>query len=282
MLQGARLLEKVKSILADDIASIAISCDYEQGDGTADLSRFFDQLLISLGFPQTLSEASESAIDWLHEMGGGCSPITQNDQISGRSEIRISAAARDHDWDDKDWDELRAELGEDHMDGPYEVLCSSSAGLESEGFDRLEDAVSEFNGRFIDLFRLAYRMLGDDENGHSLNEFLSQYEQHPRDYFELIEHLNPGCNPQPSGLSSDETPQDLEPCPFCGNHQTLCLTSAAEEWEEDEANDGHPFPHVNTYAVICPLNPRSKMGCGATGGYGITTEKAKQNWNQRA
>ena len=64
----------------------------------------------------------------------------------------------------------------------------------------------------------------------------------------------------------------LKPCPFCGNTQPKLLRDA----DISIYYQGHvPVD----YAVVCDA---TKGGCGATGGFAGSKEKAAYNWNKRA
>lgn len=167
---------------------IILKAGYVDPQGNPEFSGFYNELLqASLGFPEDRSDEWIPVKAFLQAKGGGCSPMLEGDTVIGRYGIRISSVAEDHDWDEVDWDDIREEVGEEHLDSPYEVQTSTSAQLSWSNHYRLEDACDDFGGAFIDLFRVSYDCLGDDENGQTLNEFLDQYEEHPRYYIELAQ-----------------------------------------------------------------------------------------------
>jgi hypothetical protein len=74
----------------------------------------------------------------------------------------------------------------------------------------------------------------------------------------------------------------LKPCPFCGNTNTLVVTSAAElNCEDDE--EFNAWPHSDSFAVMCDASrPRGPGGCGGMGGFFATEADAVAAWNKRA
>lgn len=64
----------------------------------------------------------------------------------------------------------------------------------------------------------------------------------------------------------------LEPCPFCGQTETLFIGTQVEiAGGELDKNDDY-------YAVCCDF---TKNGCGACSGYEQSTEAAVKAWNRR-
>ncbi|WP_298929107.1 hypothetical protein [uncultured Ramlibacter sp.] len=72
---------------------------------------------------------------------------------------------------------------------------------------------------------------------------------------------------------------DLLPCPFCGNSHALSIEAAsALFWDEDDG----PYPHTESYAVICDAHkPAGPGGCGGQSGFKATEELAVAEWNRR-
>lgn len=68
------------------------------------------------------------------------------------------------------------------------------------------------------------------------------------------------------------THKKLKPCPFCWNTQPKLLRDA----DISICYQGHVPVY---YAVVCDA---TKGGCGATGGFAESEEKAADNWNKRA
>lgn len=169
---------------------IVAKAGYLNSDGGPLLSEFYNEFTKnSLGFPEDRYDDWELVSEFLHEKGGGCSPMLENGKIVGRHGVRISDIAKKYDWDEVDWDDIKDEEGEGHLDSPYEVQKSTSYGLCCYNNYSLEDACDEFGGQFADLLRASYDCLGDDENGQDLNQFLDQYEEHPRHYIEIAHRL---------------------------------------------------------------------------------------------
>lgn len=169
---------------------IITSAGYISSDGSPLHAAFYDEFIKnSLGYPEDRFDDWDVVADFLHEKGGGCSPMLENGKIVGRYGIRISDIARKYDWEHSDWDDIKDEEGEGHLDSPYEVQMSTSYELRCYNNYTLEDACDEFGGDYADLLRSSYDFLGDDENGQDLNEFLEQYEEHPRYYIELAQKM---------------------------------------------------------------------------------------------
>lgn len=189
-LQSEELLDFVIRNINLERNEIVIQAGYLNPDGTPLHSEFYDELTKNaLGFPEDRHDDWDLVAEFLHEKGGGCSPILESGKIIGRYGIRISDVARNYDWDEVDWDDIREEEGESHLDSPYEVQKSTSYELCCSNNYSLEDACDEFGGDFTDLLRASYDCLGDDENDQDLNRFLEQYEEHPRYYIELARRL---------------------------------------------------------------------------------------------
>lgn len=187
-LKGEALLECVVRHIELPRDEIILKAGYMDPQGNPEFSGFYSELLqVSLGFPDDRLDEWIPVKAFLQAKGGGCSPMLEGDTIIGRYGIRISSVAEDHDWDEVDWEDIKEEVGEGHLDSPYEVQISTSSQLRWNNHYRLEDACDDFGGAFIDLFRSSYDCLGDDENGQTLNEFLDQYEEHPRHYIELAQ-----------------------------------------------------------------------------------------------
>jgi len=93
---------------------------------------------------------------------------------------------------------------------------------------------------------------------------------------------------QPLGLGFSEqlgqlALHSLKACPFCGRHDTLRISSAAELAAEDDGDDSAFWPHSDCWAVLCDASrPNGPGGCGASGGFKPTELEAAQAWNLRA
>ena len=75
----------------------------------------------------------------------------------------------------------------------------------------------------------------------------------------------------------------LKPCPFCGKHNTLTLTTAQELAEQDSNYDGEFWEHSDSWAVMCDAHrPGGPGGCGASGGFFGAEADAVAAWNKRA
>ena len=75
----------------------------------------------------------------------------------------------------------------------------------------------------------------------------------------------------------------LKPCPFCGKHNTLTVTTAQELAEQDSNYDGEFWEHSDSWAVMCDAHrPGGPGGCGASGGFFGTEVEAVATWNRRA
>jgi Lar family restriction alleviation protein len=76
-------------------------------------------------------------------------------------------------------------------------------------------------------------------------------------------------------------PNELKPCPFCGESNTLFV---ADQNELEQTDDPVKNPY---FTVVCSVNeletetPNWKAGCGASGGYRPTKEEAISAWNSR-
>ena len=73
----------------------------------------------------------------------------------------------------------------------------------------------------------------------------------------------------------------LNPCPFCGNTNTVVVSCADEKdncaiHERNGNCDGCKF---RQYAVVCD---KHEDGCGAASGWCFTKEIAAVQWNRRA
>lgn len=62
------------------------------------------------------------------------------------------------------------------------------------------------------------------------------------------------------------------PCPHCGSTIAPSVTTDRQMWATI------PELHPLQYTVCCDFHD---TGCGATGGYGPTPERAIEKWNQR-
>jgi len=70
------------------------------------------------------------------------------------------------------------------------------------------------------------------------------------------------------------------PCPFCGNERAPRIVSSEELHRED--GDDSPWPHSDSWAVICDAaRPGGRGGCGASGGFFPTQQQAADKWNKR-
>jgi hypothetical protein len=188
--KAEQLLEFVINNIGLDRDLIVEKAGYIGNDGKLQFSGFYEEFTKnSLGFPEDREDDWGAVSDFLHEKGGGCSPMILDGKIVGRHGIRISDVARDHDWEEVDWDDIQEEAGEFHLDSPYEVQVSTSAELRCFNNYSLEDACDEFSGDFTDLLRSSYDHLGDDENGQQLDHFLEQNEEHPRHYINIAKRL---------------------------------------------------------------------------------------------
>lgn len=174
---------------------LALKLGYKTTEGKADLYRFFNELMLSLGFPEELDSSineGEGMIDFIHENEGGSSPILNKNEITGCYRVRMSCEARIHDWEEEDWSEVQEQTGEEGLDGPYEVHESNSYELRCATEDNFLDACNRFEGlggKFHDLLRVGYKYLGDDAYGMIINEYLEENEEHPFYYVELAQKL---------------------------------------------------------------------------------------------
>lgn len=189
-LKAEQLLEFVVAHTCLERNAIIEKAGYVSPDHKLQFSDFYAEFTKnSLGFPEDRQDDWSLVSDFLHEKGGGCSPMILNGKIIGRYGIRISDVARDHDWGETDWDAIQEESGEFHLDSPYEVQASTSGELRCFNNYSLEDACDEFGGDFTDLLRSSYACLSDDENGQELDHFLEQYEEHPNYYIQIAKQL---------------------------------------------------------------------------------------------
>lgn len=69
---------------------------------------------------------------------------------------------------------------------------------------------------------------------------------------------------------------ELKPCPFCGG-KNIVLISCDEEACQS-CIESCENCNMKSYAYCCSAN---QSGCGATGGWHTSVEKAKFNWNRR-
>lgn len=81
--------------------------------------------------------------------------------------------------------------------------------------------------------------------------------------------------------------EELKACPFCGNSIAVRVLDQNEvEYREEGDSDYADHPY---YQVVCCINDDSPVptpgwvpGCGASGGFRKTPEKAIAAWNHRA
>jgi hypothetical protein len=173
-LRGRNLLKSVLENIQESKEQIVRLTGYSTQEGLS-YHDFYEELLAnSLSFCESrFDDFTDLVTDFLRTKQGGSSPILEGNKITGRYSLRIA---------DKD------EIQEDD-DSPFEILESNAHSLNGEGFPTLEKACDAFRGCFIDLFRASYDNLGDDENGKDINQFLSEYEEHPLHYIELAQHF---------------------------------------------------------------------------------------------
>lgn len=80
--------------------------------------------------------------------------------------------------------------------------------------------------------------------------------------------------------TNQATERELRSCPFCGKSDTLKRCRASEIFGDE---DDEPYPHSESYAVVCSAEkPNGPGGCGSSGGYFPTQEEADTAWNTRA
>lgn len=70
--------------------------------------------------------------------------------------------------------------------------------------------------------------------------------------------------------------QALLPCPHCNSTRVQVMHAA--EVEKYDVEYGGPWPHSDSYTVVCSVDDE---GCGAVGGYMGTVEEAIAQWNRR-
>lgn len=69
---------------------------------------------------------------------------------------------------------------------------------------------------------------------------------------------------------------ELSPCPFCGQSNTVEPIEASQMFADMDVEVGDD--HQESFAVVCSV---WKEGCGATSGFMITRELAALKWNRR-
>jgi hypothetical protein len=81
-------------------------------------------------------------------------------------------------------------------------------------------------------------------------------------------------------VSKTEDPKPaLLPCPFCGKHHTLRMTTFTELADPD---GDLGLEDSGCLCVVCDASaPKGPGGCGACGGYFDTESKAIAAWNAR-
>ena len=82
--------------------------------------------------------------------------------------------------------------------------------------------------------------------------------------------------------------EGLKPCPFCGRVDTLSLETARSCEECKNYEDYEKCPNYEPFdnetdkcpykTIVCCCN---KGGCGSSGGWAFTKEKAIEVWNRR-
>jgi len=194
---GKKLLLKIKNSIQFDRDKIIKSCGYEikkgldeneigNDDIEYDFENFYSNLCDALSLSKfDLSENNFK--EFLYRHKGGSIPILLNGNIYGRYGFKISYEARDKKWTEDNWNRDNDET----LDGPFEVLESNSIQGHYEGYFNYKNARIRFmemidNQESIkDLVRPAYRKLGDEVNGLTMNEFLREHGEHPKELIEI-------------------------------------------------------------------------------------------------
>ena len=190
-LKSDKLFEKITGSLnlsRDDIVHV---CGYSAHD----LEEFYKNVTDSfcLNDPDDIFDNLRNIEVYFIKSGGGCSPIMgsedggKNKVIVGRYALKVSAFANDRKWNKKTWNPDNDET----LDGPFEIQKSYSSGGQFEPFYSFQNAFDRYLQiidnveQQCDLLRPAYLNLGDDTNGMTINEFLMEYGEHPKDLLKI-------------------------------------------------------------------------------------------------
>lgn len=225
---------------------LALKLGYKTTEGKADLYRFYNELMLSLGFPEELDSSNnkgDEIVDFIHQEQGGSSPILNGNEITGCYRVQMSREARIHNWDEEDWSEVQEQTEEMGLDGPYEVHESNSNELRCSAEDNFLDAFTGFQslgGKFHDLLRIGYQGLGDDAYGMMINEYLEENEKHPFYYVELAQKL---------GLIADKK--------VISNNGAIHNTDIYAHQDQSEGSDGSD--------KIIESKPSTQLNAGLTG-----------------
>lgn len=79
-------------------------------------------------------------------------------------------------------------------------------------------------------------------------------------------------------MTAAPKPDQLLPCPHCGQSDTVVLA-----WDSEIAGDDWTGENTDTRVVVCDAShPNGRGGCGASGGFSEDESVAISKWNRRA
>jgi hypothetical protein len=195
MLIEKKLLKKVKENLDLTRDEIIKLCNYYDSDDEFLYQYFYENFsrVINWG---TLDCDTQFFYNYINEKRALCTPMLEDrsDLIIGRFTISISDVVEDIDkeWTKKEWNRY----GDDsNTCGPFET---GNPHLRSKGYYypyySLEDAINGYEGVKSDLMRPAYLNLTTDYCDFSINDFLREHGEHPRELIDFMKKYEESLN----------------------------------------------------------------------------------------
>ena len=190
MLLGNDLVEAIKEDISLSRDSIIKKCGYLLKEKSLNFQEFYENLLEAIDW-NDIEWDSQFFYDNLKAINSYSTPTLDNDGvIIGRDVFIIAPCAEDimKEWTEDEWAD---EECSDSFDGPF---LTGNPNRSSKGYFfphfTIENALNDFSGDLTQIIRPAYSKLTEEDEKRSIQDFLSEHGEHPKDLIAIVDEYN--------------------------------------------------------------------------------------------